>query len=380
MLIMATLQGSCSTKEREEDTHASASHEIGASHQEEHHAQGGEQILLSQTQIEVGGIRVAPLEPSPFSEVIEVTGRIESAQGNETSLAATMDGIVSFLRKPLSEGTEVGAGEKLFRISGKSLANGNPQAAALAELEAAQKEKERLERLAEERLVTKSALEEAARRLSTAQAAVESLGDASQSKEIGTPMKGFLKALLVEPGDFVKEGEPLAVVSQNFLLQLRADVPERFFEKLPYITSANFRMAYDPPQTIHRLDSLFGRLIALGKAATADGFFIPVTFEFKNTGKFLPGSFVQVFLLGKERSGVLAVPTEAIDEMESLYFVYIQTSPGAFERREVKLGASDGERTEIISGLEEGELVVIKGTKVVRMAGNSSAVPEGHSH
>ena len=53
---------------------------------------------------------------------------------------------------------------------------------------------------------------------------------------------------------------------------------------------------------------------------------------------------------------------------------------GCFRRQEVKLGATDGTRTEIVSGLKAGDRVVTRGATQVRLAANASVIPEGHSH
>ena len=53
---------------------------------------------------------------------------------------------------------------------------------------------------------------------------------------------------------------------------------------------------------------------------------------------------------------------------------------GIFEKREVKIGQTDGSRTEIVGGLKAGETVVSKGAYQVKLAASSSVIPEGHNH
>lgn len=77
-------------------------------------------------------------------------------------------------------------------------------------------------------------------------------------------------------------------MTQSQRLQLRAELPERYFSALPRIQSANFRLAYDPSRT-YSLNELGGRLIAKGNAAAADDYFVPITFEFNNQGKVVSG-------------------------------------------------------------------------------------------
>jgi multidrug efflux pump subunit AcrA (membrane-fusion protein) len=51
-------------------------------------------------------------------------------------------------------------------------------------------------------------------------------------------------------------------------------------------------------------------------------------------------------------------------------FLFVQTSPGHFERRTVSLGReADGNRVEVTSGLVPGDTVVVEGAELLRAAG-----------
>ena len=336
-------------------------------------------ITLTEAQMREAHVEVCPVTPGTFSEVVEVSGRILPASGSEATVSATMSGIVSFAKSALTEGQAVSAGTPLFTVNAKQVANGNPASAAQSELAAAKAALERASRLAKEHIISQSELEEAERRYQTALATAQSLGSAQQVRSVSATMSGFVKQVLVKPGDFVETGQPLAVITQNKRLQLRADLPERYADFLPRIKSANIRLLADGTEKVYSLSSLHSSLAAKG-AFTGDSHFVPVTFSFDNVRNFVPGVFVEVFLLGAERQGVLSVPTEAIAEAQGVHFVYVEHHPHEFSRREVTLSLSDGSRTEITSGLKAGERIVTSGATAVRLAANVSAVPEGHSH
>ena len=118
----------------------------------------------------------------------------------------------------------------------------------------------------------------------------------------------------------------------------------------------------------------------MGKGSDKTSVYIPVTFEFDNTGEVVPGSFVEVFLLGAPQDNVISVPASALTEEQGVYFVYIQIDDEGFIKREVQPGQSNGERVRILSGLTGGERVVSKGAYQVKLAANSSVIPEGHTH
>jgi Cu(I)/Ag(I) efflux system membrane fusion protein len=58
---------------------------------------------------------------------------------------------------------------------------------------------------------------------------------------------------------------------------------------------------------------------------------------------------------------VLAIPRSAILWPGGTPRVYVQRAPGAFERREVKLGRCGDTVWEVLDGLKEGEQVVTSG-------------------
>lgn len=344
------------------------------------HAHASDEIEFTAAQAKACGLQVTVLQPSEFSEIIRVSGRVLPANGAESTVTATMSGIVKYASAPLTEGAAVSSGKPLFVIDAAQMADGNPAAAAQSEAAAAKAAYERACRLAEDNIISQSELEAALNRHRAAAAAAKSLGDARQSRAVSSPMRGYVRDLLVKPGDYVTAGQPLATITQDIRLQLRADVPERHFNFLPGIHTATFRMAYDTSKKVYDMSELGGRLVSRGRITETGDHFVPVTFEFTGRGDIVAGSFTEVYLKGARRGGVLAVPVEAVTEAQGLHFVYVQTRANAYRRTEVRLGATDGRRVEILSGLKPGDRVVTKGAVQVRLAANESVAPEGHSH
>jgi multidrug efflux pump subunit AcrA (membrane-fusion protein) len=75
------------------------------------------------------------------------------------------------------------------------------------------------------------------------------------------------------------------------------------------------------------------------------------------------------------------VPTTALIEEEGLTVVFVQRGGETFERRVVAVGLTDGDWTEVRSGVAEGERVVSTGAYAVRLASVSTGGPaHGHAH
>ena len=108
--------------------------------------------------------------------------------------------------------------------------------------------------------------------------------------------------------------------------------------------------------------------------------YLPATFEFDNTGAFIPGSFAEIYLLTATQQDVLSVPLTALTEEQGLYFVYLQLGEEIYKKQWVTTGSSDGMRVQIMSGLTPGDRVVSQGAMQVKLAAHSAVIPEGHNH
>lgn len=79
-------------------------------------------------------------------------------------------------------------------------------------------------------------------------------------------------------------------------------------------------------------------------------------------GPVMPGMTCSVALLAYEKKGVIAVPASAVfgePDKPDERFVYLKT-PGRSQKRVVKVGRTHGDRTEILEGLQEGEVVLLE--------------------
>lgn len=187
-LLAATLFAACDNHAHDEEGH---DHEKEAADNEHEHS--ADEIHFTAAQAKAAQLQVTTLQPTTFSEIIEVSGRVLPAVGAEATVTATMAGIVNFVAGTLNEGTKVGKGQALFVINAKPMADGNPAAVAQSELSAARSAFERAEKLAKEHIISQRELEEARQRYQAATATAQSLGNATQTRSIAANMSGFVK-------------------------------------------------------------------------------------------------------------------------------------------------------------------------------------------
>jgi len=82
--------------------------------------------------------------------------------------------------------------------------------------------------------------------------------------------------------------------------------------------------------------------------------------DFQNKdGKLLPGMYAQADVSHDEKKNVLTVPIEAVRQRGDTGTVLVVDAQNTVGEKHVKLGQSDGTRIEIVSGVNEGERVIV---------------------
>ena len=321
----------------------------------------------------------------PFGQVIRATSRVQPSQEEVFTVSALTDGVVSIGAKALVEGREVRKGETLCIVKGSGTADENlatKYARAEADYNFARNEYERKKALASDRIVSESELRQAEAAFEKAKAVFENLKgnfDAS-GQSAKSPIEGFVTSVTVSNGQFVRAGDPIATVSRSRSLLVVAEIQPRYSACLKDICGATFKDM--DSGRIWTLDELGGKVVSYGKSVSSDSPLIPVTFSVPNKGGFIPGSFLQTRIITRSETPAITLPTTSLIEEQGNYFVYRQLTPEYFEKTPVTIGASDGLRTEIRSGLSAGERVVSKGAMFVKLAQASGALDPhaGHNH
>ena len=358
------------------DDHSTHSH----AQTEAEHNHNENEITFPADQAARTDFKVEEIKPSTFNHVIPCTARILAAQGDEATIVAPISGVVSFGDKRLSTGAQVSRGQSLFTISSRDLASGSQVDKIAANYRRAEAEYNRLKQLVEEQIVSRSEFEAAESEYLKAKAEYDAIAAHSSEKgsNVGAPIAGYITSLSIGEGDFVEMGQPLATVSQNRRLQMRADLPQRYYRELRTIKTSNI---VDPATgESYCLADCGGRLLSVGRIADSGSTLIPVTFEFDNRNDLPQGAIVEAYLIGAPIAEALVVPVTAVTEAQGLYYVYVQLDAECYERREVTLGASNGELVQLLSGIEAGDRVVTRGAVNVKMAAASGAIPHSHQH
>ena len=141
----------------------------------------------------------------------------------------------------------------------------------------------------------------------------------------------------------------MATISKNQKLLLKIDIPQKDFAKIGVIKTANFKIN----DQLYTTNQLNGRVVSYGKNTPTGSPFIPFYFEIDNKGNFISGSVIEVFLQTGTKSA-LTIPLSSLVEEQGIFYTYVQTEGESFQKRELKIGSSDGLNVEVLSGISVG--------------------------
>ena len=307
----------------------------------------------------------------PFGQIIKTT--------------AKTNGIVVFAAENVLEGKSVSGGQTLFSISGNGLASNN-SAVYFQEVknnyEKAKADYERLAELAKDKITSEKDLLNAKNQYDNAKANYDNLvkNFSTSGQNVTSSVNGFVKQVFVRNGQYVEAGQAIVAISQNKTLLLKAEVQQKFAPVLASINSANI-LTLQNNQT-YTLEELNGKIVSFGRNTNSDNFLLPINIQIDNKGAFVSGGFVELYLKTLTNSQALTLPNAALLEEQGSYFVFVQVHPELFEKREVKVGATDGLKTEIVKGITPKERVVTEGAILVKLAQATGTLDahSGHNH
>jgi Cu(I)/Ag(I) efflux system membrane fusion protein len=211
----------------------------------------------------------------------------------------------------------------------------------------------------------------------------QQLGELTRRTEPGTitPILSVISGTVlhrhVSEGDYIKKGQPLFHISDLSRLWAYADLFESDLKhieigQMASVTPEAFpdreilaRVTFIEPELDRRTRSVRARLEVYNDDRTLKpGMLADVTFQIPLASEDARAAAH----MGHDghgedpgRAGVLAVPRSAIIDTGTRKIAFVETGPGRYQLRMVRIGASAGDYYELLDGLEEGERVVERG-------------------
>jgi membrane fusion protein, multidrug efflux system len=297
-------------------------------------------------------VHIAEVVQEDLQETFVLPGTLEAWE--DLTLAAEISGPVRWIGP--REGERIQAGQALLRIDPETLEANRSRDQAAYELR--QRQLQRLEKLHRENFVSAQEYEIAAQAYQVAEADLRRSRLALEKSTLRAPVDGVLDRLMVDRGEYVSDGTPVAVVVQVDRLRVLVDIPEK--------DVAFLRPGQQVQVTAAAMDSgpqssIVGEIIHLSFKADP----LTRTYQAKiavdnGDGRLRPGMIVRVGLNRRELPQVIAVPLFAVVDRGGSRFVFVEEG-GQAVQRPVQIGAVLGERVVIQAGLAHGERLIVQG-------------------
>jgi membrane fusion protein, multidrug efflux system len=181
---------------------------------------------------------------------------------------------------------------------------------------------------------------------------------------ITSPITGIVGLRLVDPGNIVQstDSNGMIVITQIQPISVIFTVGEdqlppilqkiRAGQKLPVDAWDRDGKTKLSSGTLSTIDNLIDQTTGTLK--------LRATFDNENRALF-PNQFVNARLLQQEKTGVTLLPSAAIQRNTNETYVYLIQPNNTVTVRTIKIGTTEGDQSEITSGLSPGDKVVMTG-------------------
>jgi len=312
-------------------------------------SQSSAKVENAQNQERTVKVSVIEVEPVPIRDILTLPGETEAWQ--DVLVSADTGGRVEWIGP--REGQKAKKGELLVTIDVSALK------AALDRAEAAFKLADdlfqRRQQLFERKIINQEELDRSLTERTVAQGNLQQTRVEYQRGFIRSPIEGVVNHLFVDEGEFVDRGGPVIDLVNVDRIKINVNVPELDVRYLKVSQETKVTIdAYPGLQMPGVID------FVAYKADQATKTF-PVRVLIENPShEIRPGMIARVFFLRRVIPDALVAPLFALVEKGGERLLYVEKD-GVAHSRSVKIGVLEGERVQIIEGLNAGDHLIVGG-------------------
>lgn len=299
---------------------------------------------------------VAKAHTEDFVDRVEALGTLRA---NETvNLTANVTEVVTAVT--FEDGARVSKGDVLVEM------RGGQEKAQLAEEQAtvseAKKQVDRTTTLVATGAAAQTQLDEQKRNLQTANARLDAIRATLGDRIITAPFDGVLGMRNISVGALIQPGTMITTLDDDSVMKLDFTVPSIFLSAIKIGLPITATSPSFPDKKFK------GTIASVGSQIDPETRSIPVRALINNDERALkPGLLMSVDILKNPRKAIV-IPEEAIVPEARKSFVFV-TDEKTAKKVEVKTGARQPGKVEILEGLEGDELVITHGTMTVTDGG-----------
>lgn len=295
-------------------------------------------------------VMLAPVQAKSLDVTIESVGTLVANES--VTLRPEITGRITDIY--FTEGQPVKKGEKLFQLDDRMARAEVKQAEASLKL--ARLNFSRFEKLVNTGAATRRRYDEARAELAVAEANLDVARTRLDYTAIKAPFDGVVGLRHISPGELVNVGQDLANFVSYDPMKVNFSIPETKAAKLKIDQAIKIEVEALPDQLFN------GIVYALDPQLDVEGRSVSLRARVPNPDSVLkPGYFARVKLNIARKEGALTVPESAIVPQGNQKFVYLLLPDNTVNLVPVTLGERLTGEVEILSGLHEGDQVVISG-------------------
>lgn len=322
----------------------------------------------------------------------EIVGRTRASE--DVTIKSQIQG--QLLKRVFIEGDDVSAGDLLFEIDPANYISQLAQQKAVlkqafASRDVAVMNWERGRRLLPDGMISAQDMDELTSRKLTTAAGVVQAEAAVQGAELQlsytkvyAPISGRISNAKVSIGDIITPNSEMANLVQLQPMWVNFQVAE----KTLISAKQNFSQASKREAEISDIvislrlpnGTMFdetGYIDFISNKVDAATGTLPIRATFKNDAKLmLPGLFVTLIIESPIKEKALLIPQAAVQEDQQGRFVMVLNEQDEVEKRIVELGERFGIDWRVLSGLEDGERIVVDGLQKIRPGIKVNAVEQ----
>jgi len=293
-------------------------------------------------------VDVAAVERRVISSFLETNGILEAE--NDVEIVARTNGPIAEL--VAEEGMYLKKGDVMLRID-ETEARAQVEIAKVALKEATRAHK-RARAALDSEIISQEVYDQALAQFEAAEAQLTGAQILYDYTTVRAPFDGIVVERHVKLAENVTLNQQPFRFSEFDPLLCKIQIPEKELSRLKKGQTAYLNVEAWPEE---RFDARVLRISPVVDSSTGT---IRVTLQVRTRGKLSPGMFASVFLVTDTHENSIVMPKKALS-VESLSDTVFVASDGQAVRRDVELGYEETDVVEVLSGLEEGDRVIVVG-------------------
>ena len=305
------------------------------------------------------GVRLMPVETitmvsGNFDDYIRLSGTVEAI--DDATISSESSGRILSIS---SRGDQVKRGDVIARLDDRVIRSQYDATKTAYEL--AEDTFNRLESLYADSIISTQDFRSARAQRDQAKAQLELTNKQLMDSQITAAFDGRVEERFVRVGELVNPGQPVVRLVNTGKVRILAGIPDRFTGEIIEGSEVEIHIAALGNEPI------LSRITYSGNVIDPDTRTYTIEIELDNTGELIkPEMIVDLQVKRSTLQNVLIIPRTAVlrdEEGTSVFISRVENGIKNAELVDVSTGMSSGPVVQILSGLEEGDEVVVSGMR-----------------